>query len=337
MSDQPRLTAATVIHHVVADLLHQQKFGFAHSPEVVDLAVIITGLGTLNSSFSFVKQVGSFWDSTYWDASPRPFLDSRASAYANAIAAWIRDERDPVWARGLSTDLKRPMAKSLKYLFKTDDSFFRHPPTRQHLLQQPQRFWLEMASQSAASSQVIAIRQLRFDEPLREQQEKLLLEKLKAPARSPLLHAISAIESLQLDDESIIEELAALVDNRDNEISAKSMIAISKLGKLDEQLVNKAARMVDSQAKHVVFAGVFALCALESVPEHVLRAAERGFLRALQSCDYEFVGLFAAAFNRWLADPASHFVELMQDDDPEYLEIVLEALQNVREQSVALN
>ena len=286
----------------------------------------ITGLGTLNSSFSFVKQVGSFWDSTYWDASPRPFLDSRASAYANAIAAWIRDEQNPVWARGLPTDIKRPMAKSLKYLFKTDDSFFRHPPTRQHLLQQPQRFWLERASQSAASSQVIAIRQLRFDEELREQQEKLLLEKLRASCTLTVVHAISAIESLALDDE-LISTNWLLVDNRDNEISRKIDDRYFEAWATRRIAVNKAARMVDSHAKHVVFAGVFALCTLESVPEQCLRADRARILRALQNCDYEFVGLFVAAFNRWLDDPASHFVELMQDDEPEYLEIVLEALQ----------
>ena len=62
MAFEPRLTAATVIHFAVADMLRQQQLGYAHLPEVVDLAVINVGLGVLQSSFGFVKQVGSFWD-----------------------------------------------------------------------------------------------------------------------------------------------------------------------------------------------------------------------------------------------------------------------------------
>lgn len=335
MAHEPRLTAATVIHHVVADLLHQNKLGYAHFPEVVDLAVIHTGLGALQSSFGFVKQVGSFWDSTYWDVAPRPFLDTHALAYANAVAAWIRGEKAPTWADGLPSDIKNPMRKSLKYLFKTNDSFF-HPSTaNQNLLKQSQREWMERAKQSAKSSQIIAIRHLEIDEELREQQEKLLLEKLQS---SPplVLHSISAAERLKLDTEMIADELGLLIENRDDEIRAKAMIATTKLGQLDELTTEKAAKMVDSHVKYVAYAGVFALCTLETVPDQILRATERGFLRALQHCNYEFIALFVAAFDRWLEDPAAHFEQLLQDDEPEYLEIAMDALQSVREQSVTL-
>lgn len=337
MSYEPRLTAATVIHHVVADLLHQHKLGYAHFPEVVDLTVINTGLGTLQSSFGFVKQVGSFWDSTYWDVAPRPFLDTHALAYANAVAAWIRGDKDPAWADSLPSDIKRPMRKSLKYLFKTNDSFFHSTTADQHLLQQSQREWLQRANQSSESSQIIAIRHLEVDEELREQQEELLLEKLRSSSRPLVMHAISTAETLKLDTEMISDELRLLVDNRDDEIRAKAMIALTKLGQLDELTTEKAANMVDNHVKHVAFAGVFALCTLETVPEPMLRATERGFIRALQNCDYEFVGLFVAAFDRWLDDPAAHFEQLLQGDEPDYLEIAMDALQSVREQSVALS
>ena len=337
MGEQPRLTAATLIHHTVGDLLSQHKFGFVHFPEVVELAVVNTGLGTVQNSFSFVKQVGAYWDSTYWDAAPRPFLDSQSRAYANALAAWIRGEQDPIWARGLSADVKRPMFKSLKYLFKTNDSFFDPATSGRHLLTQSQREWLELAAQPSESRQIIAIRQFQIDEQLRGPQEKLLLEKLRSASRPLILHSISVIESLKLDTESVAHELNSLLENRDDEIRAKALIAIAKLGKLDEFAIGQAAKMVDDRVKHVVYAGVFALCTLESVPEQVMRATERGFFRALQNCDYEFVGLFVAAFNRWLGDPGAHFERLMQDEEPGYLEIALEALQNIREQSVVLD
>lgn len=337
MAVEPKLTAATLIHGVVSDLLHQRSFSYAHFPEVVDLAVICTGLGTVQSGFSFVKQVGSFWDSTYWDAHPRPFLDTQSLAYANAVAAWIRNDQDPGWVKELPSDIKRPMKKSLKYLFKTNDSFF-HPSTaRQSLLKQAQDDWLRLAGQSSMSTQVVAIRHLEPSEQLSDQRESLLLDKLQSPSRAIVLHSISAVESLKITNEHVVNELKSLIENRDDEIRAKAIIALTKIAQLDEMATGVAAKMVDSGVRYVVFAGMFALCSLESVSDQVLRVAERGFSRALQTCDYDFIGLFAAGFNRWLEDPQYHFEQLFQDNEPEYLEIAIEALQNIREQSIALS
>lgn len=333
MDHDPELTAASVIHHVVADLLFQQEFSHAEVPEIVDLAVIVSGLGVFQSGFSFVKQTGSYWDSTYWDAIPRPFLDSHALAYANAMAAWMRDDKDPAWANELPGDVKRPMRKSLKYLFNTNDSFFQPSMANQDLLKQSQHDWFQMALHASTSTQVVAIRHLEFDTKLGDAQEILLEEKLQSPIRSIVLHTISAVESLELASDSIANELRLLVSNRDDEIRAKAIVALAKLGCLDEMSIEKAAAMIDGGVKHVVFAGLFALSSLESVSDHVIKVTDRGLTRALQMCDYEFVGMFVAAFNRWLDDPKSHIERLLQDDQPDYLEIAVEALQNIQEPS----
>ena len=124
MQQEPELAVATLVHGVVSDLLHQHKYAYAHFPEFVDLTVIATGLGTLLSNLDFVSQSPTFWDSTQWRLIPRPFLDSQGVAYANAIAAWTRGERDPEWATDLEAELQRSMTKSLKFLNKTDDCFF---------------------------------------------------------------------------------------------------------------------------------------------------------------------------------------------------------------------
>ena len=71
------------------------------------------------------------------------------------------------------------------------------------------------------------------------------------------------------------------------------------------------------------------LASQKSVSDEVLRVAERGFIRALQSVDYEFIGLFAAAFSRWLDDPQSRVEQLLQVEYPEYLELAMDALADV--------
>ena len=300
------------------------------------MAVIATGLGALQNGLSFVKQSGSFWDSTYWDVYPRPFLDTNALAYANAVVAWARNDTDPAWAEGLLSEARRPLKKSLKYLFKTGDCFFDPSTAAPGLLNQSQDKWIEMAKQPSISKQVVAIRSLAPDQQFSQNQESLLVEKLRSPERVVVLHSISAVESLELDGPAIVDELRLLAENRDDEIRAKAIIALTRLDQLDEPSIGLAAKMINDQVKYVSFAGVFALSSLESVRESTLRAAEGGLLRALQSCDYEFVGLYAAALTRWLDDPQSHVKQLLQGDEPEYLQIVLDALEKVAEQNAAL-
>lgn len=317
-------------------MLHQNKLGTAHLPEVVDLAVVATGLGVLQSSFGFVKQTGSFWDSTYWDVAPRPFLDCDALAYANAVAAWVRGEKDPIWANELPVEVKRPMRKSLKYLFKTQDTFL-NCSDNTRLSGRSQEQWIELASDPSVSTQIVALRQLEIDEQLTDRHEALLLNALRSPHPPVMLHAITGVQDLKLDRAPIAEELRFLVESRDDQTRAKAIIALARLAQLDEPTIETAGKMIDSPVRYVVFAGLSALSSLDTVPDAALRAAERRFVRALQTCDYEFVGHFAGALNRWLEDPQSHVERLLSGDQPEYVKIATEAIQEAQSQSVALS
>ncbi|MGI9518216.1 MAG: hypothetical protein ACR2NP_14265 [Pirellulaceae bacterium] len=335
MDREPLLTAATLIHHLVGDLLHHNNFEHADFPELVDLAVISTGLGLPQSQIPLVKQSAMFWDSTFWFATARPFLDSHNKAYANAMAAWVRGEKDPEWSSELPNETKRAMRKSLKYLRSSNEAFFNPQTAGSPLLKQSQGEWLKLATDSSTSRQIIALRYLQPDKSLQSQQESLLTDKLRSTSRAVVLHAISATELAGLASEPITGELQLLVDDREDEVRAKAMIALAKLNGLNDMAISSAAKMVDGNARHVVYAGTFALASQETLPEDILEIADRGFIRALQSCDYEFVAMFAAAFTRWMDDPRAHIQHLLQDDQPDYLEIAMEALDSVNEQAAA--
>ncbi len=332
MDREPQLTAATIIHHVVSDLLFQNDFEHADLTELVDLAVICTGLGIIQSNFTFVQKGGLFWDSTFWTSMPRPFLDTNNLAYVSAVAAWVRGEKDPKWSEALPNEVKRPLRKSLKFLLKTNDSFIDPSTNAKRLTERSQQEWLQMAREPSVSKQVIAIRQLAHDDQLEEQQTTLLLEKIRSNSRTVVLHTIRAIESLRLVNEPIIDELRFLVEQRDDEIRAKAMIAVARLRQLDDATIASAKNMVDASAKAVVLAGVLALASIENASDDIQKVMERGFIRSLQTCDYEFVNLYTSAFNRWLDDPESRFRQLLTIDHPEYVDIAIESLQTVREQ-----
>ena len=59
LEEDPQLAVATLIHGVVNDMLYQSTFSQPHFPELVELAVIGTGLGVLRSNLMFVKKVAS--------------------------------------------------------------------------------------------------------------------------------------------------------------------------------------------------------------------------------------------------------------------------------------
>ncbi|MCC9645226.1 hypothetical protein LOC71_23350 [Rhodopirellula sp. JC740] len=335
----PAMGLATLINGVVCDLLSQNNFAGAHLPEQVELAVIGTGLGMIRNGISLVAKHPTSWDSTQWELSPRPFLDSPSLAYTNAIAAWARGEHSPSWATELPSDLKRPMQKSLKFLAKTNDSFFQ-PKSKQPVLSQSQTEWWQLAASLTTSNQVIAIRHLQSFGALDDEQESLLLDKLRSTSTAITLHAIAAVERMAVQhpaiaNEMIVNELSTLTDHRNDEVRAKSMCVLARLGALDDATVETAAIMLEAHPKHVVFAGLLALSTRDTVPEEALLAVDRCFVRLLRACDYDFVELIVAAYRRWLNDPQPHLEELFQNS-PELLPIALETLQNVPQQLVPL-
>ncbi len=339
IDSDPHMGLATLINGVVCDLLAQHDYSAAHLPERVELAVVGTGLGMIRNGINLVAKPTKHWDSTLWDLVPRPFLDCQALTYANALAAWARDEPTPEWANDLPGDLKRPMRNSLKFLFKTNDSFFQPQAQRAWLTQSPSEWW-SLAASKSASKQVIAIRHWHADGKLNGQQESLLLEKLRSSNLAVTLSAIAASERLALEQqtgaseavasESLVRELRLLTDHRDDEVRAKAMCVLTRLGSLDEATVETAAMMLQDHQRHLVFAGLYALSTLDEVPDRVLPPFDRCFVRVLRACDYEFIDLFVATYQRWLDDPQSHFEDLLQDS-PEHLPIALETLQKVLE------
>ena len=338
------LAVATAIHFVIVDLLVQSDFPGAHLPEIVDAAVIATGLGILRSQIDLVSQSGSFWDSTAWEILPPPFLGAQKAAYAHAIVAWVRGEKSPAWANELSTEIVGSMNKSLKFLSKTNDSFFDNSSEASNtaVANYEQQQWLKLASSKLESSQIIGLKHCVIDPDrddaaaLQKQWSNLLVDKFRSNSKDVVLHAIAAAQRGKIENQLVLDELIVLAENRDDKIRAKALLTLTHLGKIDSTALELAARMLDSRENFVIFAGLNALCSSKEVSEQALPMLDRAFARALANCDQEFVNLFAIGYTNWLDDPAAHFHNLFEADSPEYLEIALEALVAVEEQFVSL-
>ena len=336
MESDPPLVVSALINGVVADLLYQSDFEFPHYPEMVDLAVVATGLGVLRSGIAFVKKTGVFWDSTQWLVAPRPFLNIPSLAYANALAAWTRGDRAPAWSNDLNGEIRRPMRSSLKYLSKTSDSFFQPADLEKNPSERQSTDWWRLAANAEPSTRIVSLCHLDADARLSGEQESVLVKALQSNNRAVTLHGIAAAERMKADCDHVVRELRSLVNDRDDEVRAKSLCTLTVLSMLDDSTMDSAADMLDSHFKHNVFAGVVALASRDSVPDHVLPGIQRAFMRSLNACDYEFVGLFATAFRRWFEDPQSQVREWLAEDSPDLLQIALDALEGTPQETVSI-
>lgn len=330
MQDDLQLAVATLIHMTVTDLLYQRQFPLAHFPELVDLAMVVMGLGVASSNISFVENYLPEWDYTLWAHHRRGFLDQRGWSYASALAAWIRGEQHPRWARALRLDIRQPMTKSLRYLFKTGDSFFSSSTLGQPILGQSQDSWLAMAREKSPSRQIIAVRHFQSDSRLADEQHALLAENLRSSNEFIVLNTMWAIEAMKLDSEMVLEELRMQVDHPSEEVRSKAAVTLANLRAVDSKTVDRLANMLGSGVSFVQQSAAFALSSMDSVPDYVLRPMNRGLLRSLQVCDYGLIMHFVNAFNRWFDRPEDYFETLLGEDSPELLEIAMDTLEQIR-------
>ena len=147
------------------------------------------------------------------------------------------------------------------------------------------------------------------------------------------MHAIGAAEAIENIEPSLIEELQLLTESTDEGTRSKAIVALAKRRHLDANCFENAVKMLNSNTDHVVYAGLLALTTKESITPTEQRTVNRVFLKYLQSCNYEFVNLFATAYRRWIPDAKSYLSDLLAGDYPEYLDIALETLEAVQENS----
>ena len=106
---------ATIAHELAHERLLAENHPTAdeadHEP-LTDLATVFFGLGifTANSSFDYRQDYRS------WRTRRLGYLTEPMFGYALAYYAWLRDEKDPAWARHLDTNPRSYLKQGLRYL-----------------------------------------------------------------------------------------------------------------------------------------------------------------------------------------------------------------------------
>ena len=325
-SDSPRLAAAALVQSVVHDLLFNNGLASSVPGEFLDAAVVLCGLGGLRAQVELMNDTGSYWDTTHWNARPIDFLDHESLTYAHSLAAWCRGGS----AANLPAEI-RSAKTSLKYLNKTNDSFFTKNLVETNQLKIED--FVELAANGNESTRIAAMQFFHGDHPHLQTQDAAITKNLQHHSQHVVAHAASAAQATQSSDPEVVESLKRLTDNHDERLKSKAVQALTVMGQVDELVADNAAKMLSSSTNFVTYTGLFALSKLDRVSEDVLKLADRGFERALHTCNYQFVELFSEAYKRWLDDPAEHLNRRWGQRSPEYLQMALEAFANQTESS----
>ena len=323
-SCDPRLATAALLQSFIHDLLFQNGLADEVPGEFLDAAVVLCGLGGPRAQIELISDKGSYWDSTHWKFMPSEFLDHESLTYAHALATWCRSGN----ADSLPVELGSAKG-SLKHLNKTGDSFFQQNKVENDDLEFDTL--LDIAANGKESARIVAMKFFHPEHPHLEQQDAAILQNLQHRSNHVMAHAISAAKISQSSNPQVIEELRLLSDNHDPLLRSKAVQAITSLGQLDEFVADNAAKMLSSSTTYVAYSGLVALSQLDGVSEDVLKLADRGFERALHTCNYQFVQIFAATYKKWLSDPTDHLNKLWGQSSPEYLQMATEALASVTE------
>ena len=320
-ANNPQLATAALMQSMVQDCLVINGMANTAPGEFLDAAVVLCGLGGPRAEVELISDAGSFWDTTRWDANPANFMEHESLAYAHSLAIWCRDEG----VDSLPVSM-RTAKSSLKYLNKTNDSFF------QKDLVVDDRLGIEtftnLAAEGNESTRIAAMQFFHSDSAKHEQQDAAILGNLRHRSDHVIAHAISAAQATRSTSPSVIDELKLLTDNHDDRLRSKAVQAVTMLGQLDEVVAANAAKMLSSSRNYVTYSGLLALSKLDRVSDDVLKLADRGFEKALHTCNYEFIELFAGAYKRWLDNPTAHLNNLWGERSPEYCQMATEALAN---------
>ena len=323
-SCEPRLATAALLQSFVHDLLFQNGLVEEVPGEFLDAAVVLCGLGGPRAQIELISDKGSYWDTTDWTYMPSTFLDHESLTYAHALATWYRSQN----ADSLPAELGSAKG-SLKHLNKTGDSFFQQSLVENDKLEI--ETLVDLATNGKESARIAAMKFFHPEHSHLEQQDEAILQNLRHRSNHVMAHAISAAQISQSSNPQVIEELRLLSDNHDPLLRSKAVQATTSLDQLDDFVVDNAAKMLSSSTTYVAYSGLVALSQLDGVSEDVLKLADRGFERALHTCNYQFVQIFAATYKKWLNDPTDHLNKLWGQSSPEYLQMATEALTAVTE------
>lgn len=262
----PMKVIATLAHELSHHVLLEGRWLTGEETDhefVTDLFPAVRGLGLFPANAVLAES--SYSDGQYhaWQISRLGYLPGRMHGYALAILAWLRNERQPDWARHARTDVRHVLQNGLRYLVATDDCLCRPMGGNTHReLWQVDRLATRLRSE-IAGERVAAMWQIRRPDcpPLRAEESTALADCLSHKDPVERIEAARAVAARGDDDPAIAELLIdGLADSGTTDESRIALaLALGTQPSSGENAVPALMHLLDAARGSVVNAAVVAL------------------------------------------------------------------------------
>ena len=308
----------------IATLLHQlsrnwflQQSGNSWSPDELDwysdLLPVYLGWGIFGANttvFSRSDRIGEFEN---WQVDRHRILTSRMFGYGIALFAWGHNERAPDWHRLLRPDAKIPFQRMLKYLWKTDDSYFQPatltPPAHDNSRDLYRK--LESSSNSILISTLWEI-----------QSRGVFETDFIAPIANCLRHRdpcvrYEALNTLGLGKtlpDAVIQRVARLMSDSSEQVRAAAVTLIGSLQTRENEDVYGVGHLLLDTCEIVVKASADAITSLAPSDEYLSKNLQKALRKSLVHCNFELARALVRASVSLKADTTKTFDEFFKDD-----------------------
>lgn len=263
--DDAEALIATIAHELAHEILLGGGLVQGNDEDLerlTDLTMVFLGLGIFGANAALRENHSREGRDSSWSVQKHGYLPMRMYGYGLALFAWSRYETDPEWADHLRLDVREPMRLGLKYLLKTEDSTFDleqpSPPATsaaeatRRLTHRSASFrhlglveLLEMGAEAAEATAEVA-RLLDDGDPEIPGLAARVLGTIGPPAASTFadrLHdmlwsnrpaeregAAFALGEVRPAEETVIRDLARLLDDPDRAAASAAVTALGKYG-----------------------------------------------------------------------------------------------------------
>ncbi len=276
--EDPMMLVATIARAVTRAVLlgeHHLTRRVEDHLRVADLATVFFGMGVFAANTVIQERAVTSSGWHIWEVSSRGHLKEIEFAYALALFAWVRGEHKPAWANHLRPNVREPLRQSLRYLIKTNDSWFapgrQTPVGREHEGRHETELLSDLRSRSPGV-RLAAVRELSR----RDVKTADVLAAIK-----PLLHdgefsvrreAGSLLGRFGKDAEDAVPDLVDMAADPEPQARSLALRTLGEIGAAAVGFVPQIASLLEDEATEVriqaaLTLGDFGDSASEAVPQ----------------------------------------------------------------------
>ena len=267
------------------------------------------GFGLFAANATVKASNWSFGETGYSEIKRHSEVSSRVHAYSLALGAWCRGTSEDEWSSALRPDAAEPFSQSLQYLEKTSDSAFHINLKADAKFRAIQAITGDLRN-GTPSAKVVSLLQLgdRSDlEAVQMDVEKCLFDRDSA-VRATALQAIVELKSIS---ESARDRIVASLSDSAAEVRRAALPACRRHLDVDESLVESVGRLLDERDSGLSYEAVITLVSFGEKADSALPRILKSMKQAMVSCDWELAEILAEGVRNISSDPraivAEHF------------------------------